>query len=204
MGESAALAPWRSPLSRALHRNRSLVYARYAQLATVTQDGKPANRTIVFRGFVDQAVAGHCNDLKFITDRRSQKTSQIEPQPAGELCWYFPKTREQFRLSGPLMIVGTATADTSDAAWQKLRRTTWHNLSDNARSSFAWPSPKADRDDESAFTPEPLDAQQPLDDFCLLLLTPIAVDHLELKGNPQNRCLYTRENGVWKQRSVNP
>jgi pyridoxamine 5'-phosphate oxidase len=45
------LAPWRSALARALHRNRALVYARYFQLATVRADGRPANRTVVFRGF---------------------------------------------------------------------------------------------------------------------------------------------------------
>jgi pyridoxamine 5'-phosphate oxidase len=45
------LAPWRSPLSRALYRNRNLPYCRYLQLATVRPNGQPANRTVVFRGF---------------------------------------------------------------------------------------------------------------------------------------------------------
>ncbi|NES70384.1 MAG: pyridoxamine 5'-phosphate oxidase, partial [Okeania sp. SIO2D1] len=60
--EAEKLAPWRSPLSRALHRNRSLSYARYLQLATVTAEGQPKNRTIVFRGFLEET-----NHLKFIT-----------------------------------------------------------------------------------------------------------------------------------------
>ncbi|MFM7406931.1 MAG: pyridoxamine 5'-phosphate oxidase family protein, partial [Cuspidothrix sp.] len=87
-----SLAPWRSLISHALHRNRSLVYSRYVQLATVGENGLPANRTIVFRGFLEDT-----NQLKFITDIRSQKAEQISKQPAAEICWYFPNTREQFR-----------------------------------------------------------------------------------------------------------
>ncbi|MCA1991428.1 MAG: pyridoxamine 5'-phosphate oxidase family protein, partial [Coleofasciculus sp. S288] len=90
-----SLAPWRSLLASALHKNRSLPYARYFQLATIRADGRPANRTVVFRGFLDST-----NQLKIITDTRSQKAEQIDHQPWGEVCWYFPKTREQFRLLG--------------------------------------------------------------------------------------------------------
>ena len=48
------LAPWRSILSRSLHRNRSLANARYFQLATINMNGEPANRTVVFRGFLEE------------------------------------------------------------------------------------------------------------------------------------------------------
>ncbi|MER3589882.1 MAG: pyridoxamine 5'-phosphate oxidase, partial [Mastigocladus sp. ERB_26_1] len=37
-----SIAPWRNAIARALHRNRSLVYARYLQLATVRADCRPA------------------------------------------------------------------------------------------------------------------------------------------------------------------
>ncbi len=195
------LAPWRSPLSRALHRNRALVYARYAQLATLRPNGRPANRTIVFRGFVDQAIPVAYNDLKFITDRRSEKVTQIDHNNWGELCWYFPKTREQFRLAGELAVVDATNPDTE---WQKLRHMTWHNLSDAARAQFGWPDPKQVRADQSAFAGGELDPNHPLDHFCLLRLMPTEVDHLELKGEPQNRCLYTFVQGQWQQRSVNP
>jgi PPOX class probable FMN-dependent enzyme len=155
----------------------------------------------VFRGFVDQAIPRADNDLKFITDRRSQKVEQIALNAWGELCWYFPKTREQFRLSGPLTMID---ATHSDPAWQRLRRMTWHNLSDAARSQFAWPPPKQPRADQTAFAVGELDPNQPLENFCLLCLSPQAVDHLELKGEPQNRCFYSLEQGQWQQRSVNP
>jgi pyridoxamine 5'-phosphate oxidase len=56
------LAPWRSPLSRALHRDGSKPHSRYFQLATVQANGHPANRTVVFRGFLNDT-----NQLKIIT-----------------------------------------------------------------------------------------------------------------------------------------
>ncbi|MGK7884635.1 MAG: pyridoxamine 5'-phosphate oxidase, partial [Crocosphaera sp.] len=66
------LSPWRSILARALHRNRSLPNSRYFQLATVNFEGKPTNRTLVFRGFLNQT-----NQLQIITDSRSEKINQI-------------------------------------------------------------------------------------------------------------------------------
>lgn len=192
----AVLAPWRSPLARALHRNRSLVYARYVQLATVQTSGRPANRTVVFRGFFEPG-----NQLKFITDRRSHKFGQIQEHSWAEVCWYFPKSREQFRLSGALNLV---SVDHSDRALQRARQQQWVALSDSARLQFAWPHPGNPRSPQEAFSPPAPDPVQPLDTFCLLLLDPEEVDHLELKGDPQNRTLYTRMDEQWQTQSVNP
>ncbi|MBD2071837.1 pyridoxamine 5'-phosphate oxidase family protein [Leptolyngbya sp. FACHB-671] len=191
------LAPWRSPLSRALHRNRSLVYARYLQLATVRADGRPANRTLVFRGFLDDS-----NQLKFVTDSRSEKADQIQHQTWGEICWYFPSTREQFRLAGELTLVGQ---DFNDGTLTKARQTIWQELSDVARLQFAWAHPGKSRLEDDAFSPPSPDLAFPLPNFCLLLLNPEQVDHLELRGDPQNRYLYLRDqNQEWSSQSVNP
>ncbi|HEY9636158.1 MAG TPA: Npun_F5749 family FMN-dependent PPOX-type flavoprotein [Coleofasciculaceae cyanobacterium] len=193
-----SLAPWRSLLARALHQNRSLPYARYFQLATVRKDGRPANRTVVFRGFVDDT-----NQLKIITDSRSQKADQINQQAWGEACWYFPKTREQFRLAGQLTLIG---ADYPDQSLKDARRATWQELSDSARLQFAWPHPGEFRaEDNTAFSPPPPDPTQPLPNFYLLLLEPTQVDHLELRGEPQNRSLYHQNNAQdWLKQSINP
>lgn len=195
------LAPWRQPLAHALHRNRSLPYARYLQLATVRSDGKPTNRTIVFRGFLDQT-----NQLKFVTDRRSNKAEQIPQQPWGEACWYFPQTREQFRLFGHLTLVGENFAD---ATLLETRTQQWQALSDTARSQFTWPDPKQTRAAASAFALAP-DSLHPSPNFCLLLLNPTQVDHLELRGDPQNRYLYQLQDhsepsqSAWFIQIVNP
>ena len=191
-------APWRSPLARALHRNRSLVYARYLQLATVRANNRPANRTVVFRGFLEGS-----NQLKFITDVRTEKADQIQQQPWAEICWYFPNTREQFRIAGCLTLVG---CDNSDSTLDKARISTWQELSDAARLQFAWADPGKPRvEDPAAFNPPAPDPTQPLANFCLLLLDPTQVDHLELKGDPQNRYLYCLdEQQHWSSQEINP
>lgn len=190
------LAPWRSTLSRALHRNRSLVYARYAQLATV-QANHPANRTVVFRGFLEDS-----NTLKFVTDRRSKKVEQIAENPWGALCWYFPKTREQFRISGKLQVV---TATEKDTDLLHLRETAWLALSEGARSQFAWPHPGQPKSMSEEESQKSIAFTTPLEEFCLLLLIPKEVDHLELKGQPHHRCSYALEaNDTWKQQMLNP
>lgn len=192
-----SLAPWRSLLARAIYQNRSLAYSRYFQLATVRENGYPANRTVVFRGFLEDS-----NQIKIITDSRSQKAEQIMQQSWGEVCWYFPKTREQFRLSGQLTLVGVSNPD---LALQEARKTTWQELSDSARLQFVWPHPGEAREDEANFSPPPPDPVQPLANFCLLLLEPVQVDHLELRGDPQNRSVYQQNaSREWLKQAVNP
>ncbi|WP_299412312.1 Npun_F5749 family FMN-dependent PPOX-type flavoprotein [Acaryochloris sp. IP29b_bin.148] len=191
------LAPWRSALSRALHRNRALVYARYTQLATVQANHRPANRTVVFRGFLADS-----NTLKFVTDRRSKKVEQIAENPWGELCWYFPKTREQFRISGKLRVVA-ATEEDSDLL--RLREGAWLALSEGARSQFAWSPPGHPKNRSEVVAQESTDLSIPLEAFCLLLLTPQDVDHLELREQPHHRCRYTlQSDDTWQQQTLNP
>ncbi|NJL91303.1 MAG: pyridoxamine 5'-phosphate oxidase [Coleofasciculaceae cyanobacterium SM2_1_6] len=210
-------APWRSPLARALHLNRSLVYARYFQLATIDSHGYPANRTVVFRGFL-----GETNQIKIITDLRSQKASQIRDHPQGEICWYFPKSREQFRFRGSLTLVtadhifGQAAYPDEKSALQAARKRLWQDISVPARSQFLWDNPgellrreindrQIEQQDINKKTNEgsidlpdfttPIevpDALNPTDNFCLLLLDPFHVDHLELRTNPQSRHIYTK------------
>lgn len=193
-----SLAPWRSPLSRAIHRNRSQPHSRYLQLATVTKEGYPANRTVVFRGFLENS-----NQLQIVTDARSEKIVQIEHQRWGEACWYFTKTREQFRLAGKLTLV---RADYPDKVLQEARQAAWQKLSDSARLQFAWPDPGQPRaEGKDAFSPLLTAVKEPLPNFCLLLLNPEKVDHLQLQGEPQNRWLYSLDRSqTWLTQPVNP
>lgn len=202
--DKSPLAPWRSPLAHALHRNRSLPNSRYAQLATVRSNGFPANRTLVVRGFLPGS-----NQLRFVTDRRSEK---IEQSDRAELCWYFPKTREQFRITGQLHLVDR---NCSDQKRLKARQIIWHELSDSGRLSFLWPAPGQPRSAPEAFQIDPPDDRQPVDHFCLLLLEPMSVDHLELRGEPQTRTLYelnhdliskdsTMQTDPWQISNINP
>ncbi|MEM9924753.1 MAG: Npun_F5749 family FMN-dependent PPOX-type flavoprotein [Cyanobacteria bacterium P01_D01_bin.50] len=192
-----AIAPWRSYLASALKKNRTQPSTRYFQLATVRSDGTPANRTVVFRGFL-----GDTDKLKIITDSRSEKIIEINNQSWGEICWYFTNTREQFRIAGRIIITDV---NHQDSKLQKARQSTWEDLSDNARIQFAWAHPGKPRANPEAFSPPQPDASKPLDNFCLLLFEPVKVDHLRLRGEPQNRTFYLRdEAGVWDVMEVNP
>jgi pyridoxamine 5'-phosphate oxidase len=192
----ASLAAWRSPLSRALHRNRSKPYSRYFQLATVHSDGRPANRTVVHRGFLPDT-----NALIFVTDQRSQKVQDNQSVSWAEVCWYFTETREQFRLAGRLLIIGRNYPET---ALTEARLTTWRNLSDATRQQFFWPHPGQPRGPESDFETKDIDPDQPPSTFCLGLINPDTVDHLELRGEPQNRTHYTRVDDQWQVSNLNP
>lgn len=193
-----SLAPWRSLIDRALDLNSSLASARYLQLATVKVDNRPANRTLVFRGFLADT-----DELKFTIDSRSQKPEQIGHQPWAEACWYFSSSREQFRLAGCLTLV---TSDYPNAVLQQARQTAWQDISDATRLQFAWADPGKPKADAAAFDPPLPNPIEPLPNFCLLLLKPVQVDHLELRGEPQNRTIYNWCNieQIWSIQAVNP
>jgi PPOX class probable FMN-dependent enzyme len=187
-----------------MHRNRAVPFSRYFQLATVRADGTPANRSVVFRGFLAQCHQ-QSDQLMMVSDRRSEKIVQIVHNPAAEACWYFTKTREQFRLAGQLSVV---TADTHERDLSQARRDLWQSISASARAQFSWPQPKAPRADDAAFThanpDNQADDQAPPPAFCLLLLSVESVDHLLLRGDPQSRYLYQKVAQQWQVTAVNP
>jgi hypothetical protein len=41
--------------------------------------------------------------------------TELAANPHGEVCWYFPSTREQYRISGQLQVVGATTSSSSSA-----------------------------------------------------------------------------------------
>ncbi|MCG9891299.1 MAG: pyridoxamine 5'-phosphate oxidase family protein [Thermosynechococcaceae cyanobacterium MS004] len=192
------LASWRPALARALHLNRALANARYFQLATVRADGRPANRTVVFRGFRLDT-----NQLMIISDRRAQKIAQLQQSPWAEICWYFPKTREQFRLSGRLSRIDQGNAELQHSDYCDFCQV-WEKLSASAREQFYWPPPgQPHHESESPLAP-PTDQEQPAENFTLLLFDPIEVDHLDLRSHPHVRHRYGCEAGQWSVEKLNP
>jgi pyridoxamine 5'-phosphate oxidase len=144
------------------------------------------------------------SQIKFVTDVRSAKAINLlaDGSPWAEACWYFPKTREQFRLSGTLELVTAAASNTSHLT---ARQEAWQQMSDAGRIQFEWETPGVDRsDDPQAFNPPQPDPYQPSPNFCLLLLDIISVTHLELRGEPQSCYVYELLNQEWQMRSVNP
>ncbi len=188
---------WTPSLVLALYRNRQAPYSRFVQLATVRADGRPANRTVIFRGFVDET-----SQLTFASDSRSPKVAELGRSPWAEVCWYFPVTHEQFRISGQVGLVG---GEASDPRLLDARRTCWRELAESVRISFTWPAPGEPRAERVPFPTDHPDPEEPLPHFCLLILDPHEVDQLELNGKPQNRWVYNRDDrGRWSGAEVNP
>ncbi|MEE4660863.1 MAG: pyridoxamine 5'-phosphate oxidase family protein [Halieaceae bacterium] len=184
---------WKTALEAAIKRNRRDAHHRYLQLATLREDGSPANRTLVFRGFAQDSDC-----LQMVTDARSEKPDQIRRDARAEICWYFTGSREQFRLQGSLSIVAGTPAE--EPAVQDARRALWSALSGPARAQFFWAAPG-----------QPVEVVDELpqtdavpDHFLLLVFDPFRVDHLRLAADPQQRRLSLRKAGEWQAQAVNP
>jgi len=219
-------------------KTRKIRGSNYVQLATVDANGEPRCRTVVFRGFLNHSNHHNNNTstpslynvcdgkpciMKMCTDSRSQKVQETAQQPMAELVWWFPKTSEQYRIRGQVIMVDSNGGDGGSPEDQKTlqiaRKEMWGNLSDPARESFldttvvpgeptktastTMPTssdiPKGGRDDDGNVV------QPPPDNFLLLLLNPKYVDYLCLTGD-QYRQIDTRDDHTqeWSQQSVNP
>ena len=187
---------WRIEIDRALDVNRDLPQSRYVQLATLRADGRPANRTLVFRRF-----GAGTDHLCFATDLRSGKVEAMGRHPWAEACWYFPQTREQFRLLGLVTLVTDAATDAGLIAERKI---VWAEIPEASRQSFTGPPPGATRADDAAFAFPSPDPRTPLATFALLLLEVVEVDHLELSASPHRRRRYRRGDGDWLVEAINP
>ncbi|WVZ55154.1 hypothetical protein U9M48_005854 [Paspalum notatum var. saurae] len=192
---SALSSPWRALLQRALDANAHLRHSTYFQLATVATGGRPANRTVVFRGFQE-----NCDKIQINTDARSNKIGEIKSCPFGEICWYFTDTWEQFRISGSIDVIDGSNADPSKL---QHREKAWFSSSVRSRLQYLGPQPGIPVLDDEQVKGIHLDPSAgPVDAFCLLVIDPekvrqaffflilLFVDYLNLKSN--QRLMFTR------------
>lgn len=221
---------WKNDLSVALKRGSRSPTTKYLQLGTVTTEGRPAVRTVVFRGFLWDTCS-----ITFITDARSSKIEEMMQNPHCEICWYFEKAREQFRIGGELTMV---TSQENNKKLQRAREVAWNNLSDGGRESFVWPhpglplgqgairegmeaqattiaatsvdqttssvDPSANNDTPEGLVGETVAADPPAEHFVLIVMEPKDVDQLRL-SSPQHRWKhYLQEDGEWQVEEVNP
>ncbi len=201
---------WRQRLVRSLHVNRSQAQSKYFQVATVSIDGLPKNRTMVFRGFVPDSL-----NLLSVTDIRSEKVIdwKVSTPKKFEICWYFAGSREQYRVAGHVSLVSSELINDANIRnperksvylSQKFLREQWTNLSSAARAQFFLPTPKApfEADDEDFNQRTENTVEAISDNFCVVIFTPLTVDYLNLKNAPQLRCLSDFEND-WLEVVVN-
>ena len=182
---------WRQGLTKSLHQTRSMPESRYFQLATVDSDGVPHCRTVVFRGITDD------NQLIVISDTRSEKFEQLGQNSHAQACWYFSKTREQYRFSCKATLVTVLQAP-------DLVTNQWNKLSDAGKKQFLWGKPGTPRQDSSALQVDG-DFDHVPSHFCIILFSIENVDYLNLRGNPQHREWHKKdEEGNWVCQSIIP
>lgn len=184
---------WSRALRQSIKRNRRDAHNRYLQLATIRSDGTPAVRTLVMREFVEAR-----DELLMITDQRSEKVSEFAHIPTAEICWYFTHTREQYRFQGKLSLIA------ADSPCNERRLAMWQSLSDKAQEQFFWAHPgrALSPSGESKILQS---TEGPPGTFSLIVFSIDGVDHLTLRGEPQQRVRSLRdEDGEWGCERVNP
>jgi pyridoxamine 5'-phosphate oxidase len=73
-------------------------------LATVAEDGAPAARMVLLKGF-------DARGFVFYTNLESRKSAELIGNPMAALCFYWKSLRRQVRIEGPVLPVSPAEAD---------------------------------------------------------------------------------------------
>jgi pyridoxamine 5'-phosphate oxidase len=216
---------WRQYLEASIARSRKIRGSNYVQIATVdSKSNEPRCRTVVFRGFHNTKCDSNRFDsatslivdpttniplsgiMKMCTDIRSEKVNQTGPS---EMVWWFPKTSEQYRIRGEMILIGND--ETNDRELIITRKEMWGSLTDSSRESFLTTQRPGDVYTKEVKDPNQLlcdgrDAegkviQPPPDTFLLMILIPKRCDYLNLTN--MFRQVDTVINGKWQSQRVN-
>ncbi|KAF3439835.1 hypothetical protein FNV43_RR18113 [Rhamnella rubrinervis] len=193
-------APWKQLLLDALDSNAQFKHSSFFQLATVGCNGRPSNRTVVFRGFQMDS-----DTIQINTDCRSRKIEELKHCPFAEICWYFTNSWEQFRINGTIDIIDGSNPDPRKL---QQREKCWFASSLNSRLQYLGPNPGLPILNEQPPKEVTLDRSTgPVAAFCLLVLDAEQVDYLNLKSN--KRLTFTSRPNVsgekcWTSETINP
>ncbi|GAA96545.1 uncharacterized protein L969DRAFT_88145 [Mixia osmundae IAM 14324] len=150
-----------------------------------------------------------------------------------EIAWWFEPTGEQFRIQGRAYIVsppghanahkgfpaaqlapssaGSLKAENFD--WESERQRIYRKLSPPLKASFIRPTPgtpldgKIDPKDFPTtvdYDEEPELVKKALETFALIVIEPYEVDMCKLKVEPNERYVWKKSHGEWKETAVVP
>lgn len=86
---------------KSLEANKADMSANFIQLATNgINGGFPSARTTIFRGF-------HNDMIKIASNINTNKINELKENALSQICWYFPITREQYRISCITYVINT-------------------------------------------------------------------------------------------------
>ncbi|XP_074331625.1 pyridoxine/pyridoxamine 5'-phosphate oxidase 2 isoform X2 [Apium graveolens] len=206
------VAPWKQLVLNAMQSNSHLKHSSYFQLATIGINGRPANRTVVFRGFQEDS-----DKIQINTDSRTHKFSvtRLTNNPqyfrlktsknVHSICWYFTDSWEQFRINGAVDVIDGSNPDPVKL---QQREKAWFASSPRSRLQYVGPYPGLPSISEQSSGEFSLDdSTGPVDAFCLLVLNPEQVDYLNLKENKRVN-FTTRQSDdsekLWNLERINP
>ncbi|XP_021893062.1 pyridoxine/pyridoxamine 5'-phosphate oxidase 2 isoform X3 [Carica papaya] len=95
---ATAKAPWKQLLLDAIESNSSFKHSSYFQLATIGSNGRPSNRTVVFRGFEESS-----EKIKINTDARTRKIEELKKCPFAEQrekSWFASSMKSRLQYLG--------------------------------------------------------------------------------------------------------
>jgi len=194
------LPKWRESLAKSLDAHCKEPESKFFQVANISIDESTnelsvENRTLVFRGFAE-------NSILAITDNRTDKYKQWLKNPQSQICWYFTKTREQYRITSSVVLVGQNSNESKDVN-SSIRVNVWAYLSEKAKGQFLWPSPKQTIGE----SPSQISVNENNipETFTVLIFNPNAVDYLNLTTEPQSREIHSfcENTGKWAYKNVN-
>ena len=181
----------------------------------------PSVRTVVFRGFLgqewvdgDQDKTADSNYLTFVTDSRSSKVQELLASGGKcEICWYFPQTWEQYRLTGRMRLIlppGPVDTSTEDLAPQFIAKTKrqqyreklWDRMSLSTRQGFLGPPPGSLLAEGGSAGGERSD--DGYNAFTCMVFESEHVDYLLLGKEQARESFHCNGHGEWTNQAVHP
>ncbi|KIY73705.1 hypothetical protein CYLTODRAFT_439684 [Cylindrobasidium torrendii FP15055 ss-10] len=140
---------WKTALDNALKKHPDASVLQFGSLDRTSP--VPHVRTLIFRGFETDSVKRTL--LLMTTDIRTAKTVQIIANPAVQLAWWIPGTKEQYRISGQASLVPSPEDDlhkhfthhlgkaSNGFDWEAKRLEVFKSMSGHMKASWLRPPP---------------------------------------------------------------
>lgn len=175
--------------------NEGQAYAEAVTLATVTADGRPNARTVLYKGQGDGGIV-------FYTNYESEKAKELARTPHAALVFFWPSIVTQVRVQGPVSKVEPALSDE------------YFRSRPRDRQIGAWASPQSQKVEGRASLDQRFDEfrdkfdgqqiQRPPHWGGFLLRAECMEFWFDRPGRMHDRFRYDRDGGGWRMSMLAP
>jgi len=129
---------WIRSLIKSNSNNEQLEFWRFVNIAYIcSKSGMPESEMIKFKNIVTDNNTSY---LVFVQDNRTKLYQDLEKNPKAELCWFFPLTREKYRIKSKIIRISKKDfADNKPEAkffLEELKKV-WDSLDKEEKKGFA-------------------------------------------------------------------